>query len=338
MQIQRFFKSHVLVACCVSFAAAHAIAQTSVSSHYQFVTLDYPGQPITYPLGINNKQQIAGYYLDASDVPHGFVYKRGIFTAVVFPGAAVTTAASINDHGDVAGVYLDQEGFQHGYLMKVPDGCDADRDYGFFHCQPVFLSIDFPGAAQTTGIDFEFGTGLGTASPGLNDRDELVGMYATQGSYSDGFIYSRGEYRSVDDPAATHTAGNGTRLFGINNLGAVVGDYIVQSDPSALPVDYGFLLEGGHFTKIFVPASDQGGYGTQVNGINDFNTLVGVFSDPTGGVHGLLWVHGQYFSLDYPQALFTEAHVINDRGDITGSYTSDPTGATVHGFLAHLKF
>lgn len=324
---------------CLSFLAASAAAQPSLSWRYKFVTLDYPGAPVTYPLGINASREIAGSYLDANGLQHGFLYSGGKFTRIDFPGGLMTPgkgtgAGGINDRGVVTGTYFDQQGFQHGFLWMRPEGCDHDDDD---RCKPVFSTIDVPGAVKTQGIDFELGTGLGTASIGINNHQDVVGMYAKTSLYSAGFVLSGGHYRSIENPAEGHTAAMGTKLFGINDYGVIVGDYMVQPDPTLPSITHGFVLEGSTFTPVYVAGSEQGGFGTQANGINIHREVVGIFSDPQGNGHGLFWAGGQAFTLDFPGSLFSEAHTINAQGDITGAYATDPTGNTIHGFVAYPK-
>jgi hypothetical protein len=48
--------------------------RSGLAFSYQFIDIDYPGANRTVCWGINNAGNIAGYYLDASDVKHGFIY------------------------------------------------------------------------------------------------------------------------------------------------------------------------------------------------------------------------------------------------------------------------
>ena len=40
------------------------------------------------------------------DVPHGFIYKNGVFKNIVYPGALATSASEINNYGTVVGTAL----------------------------------------------------------------------------------------------------------------------------------------------------------------------------------------------------------------------------------------
>jgi hypothetical protein len=76
---------------------------------------------------INDWGDIAGFYVDASGVLHGFVRtSNGTITPFDAPGAGPagtslfpgTIAASINDSGDITGTYADPSGVFHGYVAK----------------------------------------------------------------------------------------------------------------------------------------------------------------------------------------------------------------------------
>ena len=85
-----------------------------------------------------------------------------------------------------------------------------------------------------------------------------------------------------------------------------------------------------------MPGSALGGFGTQINGVNNSGMAVGLFSSATG-FHTLFWVSGKVFTLDFPGEPFSELHSINNRGDITGGYLSDPNSFFLHGFIAFRK-
>ena len=238
-------------------------------------------------------------------------------------------AGGINNHGDVVGTYAGTDGFQHGFKMSRPEECEAEDGQT---CTPVFTSIDVPGATQTTGINFEFGPGLGSAAIGINNEGMITGMYATTGLYSNAFFRSGGHYKPLDSPLASHLPGDGTKCFAINDDGAAACDYLIQSSSTALQFTHGFLYDDGKMTPIFVPGSEAGGFGTQVIGLNNSKKVVGTFTTPMRLLAGLVWYRGDYFTLNYPASLFTELHSINNRGEITGAYATDPF--SIHGFVA----
>jgi hypothetical protein len=309
----------------VLFPIWFANAQPSISWAYDFVKLDYPGAAVSFPLGINATRQIVGVRLRISISPE----------QPRFPVVALSPAALINDRGDISGVYTDQKGFQHGFMRTYAPGCDESNS----HCQPAFHTIDVPGAVQTQNIVFELGTGLGSAAVGINNLQDVVGLYATKGLYPAGFKLSHGSFTTgIDDPASSHSEGNGSRLFAINDLGFIAGAYQTDPIPAApFGVSHGFMFAGGNYIPVYVPGSEQGGFGTQANGINIFLEVVGVYTDPMGTFHGMLWAGGQPFSVDYPGAPYSEVHSINAGGDLTGAYIVDLTGENYRGFVAYRK-
>lgn len=270
-------------------------------------------------------------------VEHGYLWQSGKFTTIDYPGAPQVPyggsgAAGINDRGDIVGVYIDKNGFQHVYRRARPAWCAAEDDAA---CKVVYTSIDVPGAAQTSHINFEFGPGLGTASVGINNPGSIVGLYATHGRWSNGFLLANGIYSEIDDHKSDHTAGNGSTCFAINDEGTAACDYQTQDGPGAARIVHGFLYRDTDFTPVFVPGSTAGGLGTQINGINSSKWVVGVFSNNTSPLNGLIWINGTFFTLNWPGALGSEVHSINGRGDITGGYY--PNEKSAHGFVGFRK-
>jgi uncharacterized membrane protein len=121
------------------------------------------------------------------------------------------------------------------------------------------------------------------------------------------------EPTTIDVPGSS-----GTRAYGINKAGDIVGTYVV-SDPVAVN-SHGFLLENGRFTTIDFP----GGFGTEAYGINAAGQIVGVYWDNQGaalGSHGFLLSGGRFTRIDGPHAVVTRALGINEGGQIVGVYT-----------------
>jgi hypothetical protein len=310
------------------FSLSAAVLQAdNLYSNFLVVNVDFAGAAQTFPLGINDSRLVAGYYqLTPSSLPHGFEWRDGVSSTidVPFANAIGTTAASVDNKGNIVGNWFDTAGHIHGYLRTLPNGCASDQGPG---CAPVFTSFDvnIPGSIFTTTVPFEGAAGFGTGSFGLNNNGDIVGLYATHdanGTYSNGFIRSGGTDTPVD-LSFDHSDGNGTKFFGINDNGVAVGDIVFEPFPG-LHITHGFLLSGGNATPINVAGADLGGFGTQVNGINNAGTVVGIYSDPSGtSGHGLVWTQATSANpntFDVPGSPFTELHVINNLGDITGAY------------------
>ncbi len=313
--------------------AAGAAPLPDASSGYRFVKLDYPGAKLSTPLGINDKGQVVGYFIDRNDFDHGYLWQDGKFTALPdYPGSAGTGTGGINNKGHISGTWFDKAGFQHGFLLAPPASCAAQ---GPAKCPPVFTSIDDPDAVRSTNVPFEFGPGLGTAGLGLNDDDEVVGLFCTAGLWSDGFVYSAGGYQSIDNPYATHARAYGTKLFGINDKGVVAGNYLARD--GHVPITHAFLLRKGTYISLDIANSAKGGFGTQVNSVANTDLAGGVFTTAKGAFRGFIWRNGQVSVISFPGMPYTEVNGINRNGDLTGDYATDAGGTFLRGYVAFRK-
>ncbi len=105
--------------------------------------------------GINNSQQVCGFYIDAAGVNHGFYLNFGTFQKLDFPGSTFTQALGINNVGMIVGQYMDASGATHGFLYSTRIGFNQ------------WQSIDDPNGYGTTVVN------------GINDANELVGFWGT---------------------------------------------------------------------------------------------------------------------------------------------------------------
>src|SRR5262249_60085924 len=115
-------------------------------------TDDQLATPSTNAIGVTNKGQVVGEYLDAAGI-HGFLFSSGVYTGLDDPQTKIqngnTQAFDINNAGQIVGFYTDTSGNQHGFL--------------------------FSGGTYTT-IDDPLGT-KGTALSSINDAGQIVGTY-----------------------------------------------------------------------------------------------------------------------------------------------------------------
>jgi hypothetical protein len=98
-----------------------------------------------------NGGEIAGFYIDAGGVAHGFTDIGGVFTTIDPTGSMSTMLLGLNDNGLAVGTYIDSGGVMHGLLYNLDNN--------------TFQNIDDP-----------FGIGATTIN-GINDRNQLVGFY-----------------------------------------------------------------------------------------------------------------------------------------------------------------
>jgi uncharacterized membrane protein len=145
---------------------------------YGFTTLDDPNAGTeffqgTYSNGINNRGQITGAYVDASDVDHGFLLSHGQYTALDDPNAGTifgqgTSAEGINDPGQVAGYYADSSNLDHGFVLA----------------KGQYATLDDPSAGTTPG--------QGTYAFEINNPGQIVGNFIDASLVIHGFLATPG--------------------------------------------------------------------------------------------------------------------------------------------------
>jgi hypothetical protein len=173
----------------------------------QFRTADFPtaspaSPPVDQLLGVNDRDVAVGFYTDANGNNHGYEYniRQNSYRPVADPGSpgASLTAAAINQSGQVAGFYANPAtGNTDGFLLT-----HGDR----------FLDLAAPGASSTMAL-------------GVNDRDEVVGVYQVgtgSSAVAHGFTWTpESGFQTVDDPNGIGT----TTINGVNDQGQLVGFY-----------------------------------------------------------------------------------------------------------------
>jgi hypothetical protein len=161
---------------------------------------------------------------------------------------------------------------------------------------------------------------------GVNDFHTTVGQSSSKPQFA--FIrYSGGGVSYFAPPNAA-----GTVLMARNDAGVSVGFYAAKGTSGTTgTVATGLILEGSTFTSFTHPKSVEG---TQLAGINKYNSIVGWYFDSSKIAHGFKrYSNGSLLNLNYPGASQgTTAMGINDFGTVVGSFG----GANgQHGFLYH---
>jgi len=242
-----------------------------------FATFDAPGavsSPVCAPFcgtwgeAINLWGEIAGYYIDANNVDHGFVRSPdGSITTFDAPGAGtganqgtVVGEKGINRRGEVDGWYIDENNVFHGFL-RAPDGTIA--------------SVDPLGS---------YGTILG----GINAAGEIAGYYYDANYVGHGFLRAPdGTFTTFDAPGAgaEHNQFQGTLAFSVNTARMVTGIYV-----DAANVLHGFLRgPDGTFTTIDAPDAGTGAnQGTRPEIVNQAGMIAGFYFDAGNVIHGFL--------------------------------------------------
>jgi hypothetical protein len=198
-----------------------------------FITFDAPGAGIpagtpcsplliantgTQGASINLEGAVAGQYVDASGVFHGFLRSpEGTITTFDGPGAGtglgqgtfVTFGDGINPEGAITGGYADVNCGFHG-LIRAPDG--------------TFTTFDPPGSVFTDNA-------------GINAEGTVMGFYLDASFAFHGYVRApNGTLHLVDVSGAGTGPFQGTEPFNINARGDVVGPYVDGNG-----VNHGFL-------------------------------------------------------------------------------------------------
>jgi probable HAF family extracellular repeat protein len=222
--------------------------------------------------------------------------------------------------------------------------------------QPVFSSVDYPGAVLTN-------------AQGINPGGDVVGYYKDALGNQHGFLLSEGNFTSIDYPGVISTD-----VRGISPGGDIVGSYTVA--PGGPANTHGYLLSLGTFTELqypghpgmfaqriapngdvygcyhdtdtagsmhgmtlmrtarsFMPMGFDAAPASMRNGATpDGSTIVGLYTDLTTGLtHGYLVQDGNFQRFDVPGSNLTQAWDINPKEAVVGLFR-DTTGK-VHGFL-----
>jgi YVTN family beta-propeller protein len=278
--------------------------------NYKFKTLDYPGAAKTEVHQINENGYAVGFYVDKATVQHGFLYHRGEFVNYDFPAATSTELDDINSSNLAVGSSVDALG--HGTGFQLFDGVGGI----------INLTL------QQDGESLIVPSGRAEA---IDDDGTVVGSYynpivfANLGYRLDGF--------SVEDlanPGPTYVEADGV-------AGNLVVGWFIDSDNNF----HGLRWKGDEYSQFDFP-----GAGTDPNGsigftfafkVNQQRNIVGSWgrdlSNPQSP-HGYL-IDGKSqreISFDFPDAISTSNHGINNKGQITGSYID--TNNAMHGFIA----
>jgi uncharacterized membrane protein len=277
-------------------------------AQYIFTTFDAPGASRT-AINAISPNAIAGEYDDEKGNTHGFVLKNGVFTTIDAPAGIGAVRGTI-----INGINaLDQ--LVGTFNVNDPPG-QGDDTRAFFESNGSFTTLNPPNASRSQG-------GF------INARGQVVGTYrgilrpGDTNQTRHGFFWHNGIFTTFNVPGDDRVLG--TIALGMNDVGAVVGDYVAKSDGNR----HGFLRSSkGDFTTF----DARGAAITVGEGINNAGTIVGFYLvDPDGPPHGFVLKNGLFMTVDVPDALATQVFTINAQGKIVGAYV-DSEGVQ-HGFL-----
>jgi uncharacterized membrane protein len=290
-------------------AAAGGTIHGFLTDRGGLTTIDHPdaatapatpdGQTGTGTLGVNDRGQAVGVYEGRDRIVRHFVRDRkGRFAILADPpgksGDGLTyETVDINNRGEIVGFYNDDDGVTTTGFLRTRKG--------------RFVDINVPGSLATDPLK-------------LNDRHQVVGLYADAGGAVHGFRWDDGRLATIDVPGATATG-----VLGINDREQMVGFYVDSGGAY-----HGFLRQrdGSITTLPQAPGAEPTMGGTQPASINDRGQIVGLAYDARGSSRAFLLERGRYTLFDGARdATYTRALDVNDRGQIVGDYGTRPVGA-----------
>jgi uncharacterized membrane protein len=253
----------------------------------EFMVIDPPDGAVNEVLGLNNRDQIVGRYIDLDGRARAFLKDKRGFSPIDAPDATATSAFQINDRGQIVGNYSTTSN-NTGYPTR-----------GFvLEANGQFTLIDVPDAQHTSPVS-------------INNLGQVVGECQDAAGAFHGFLRDEnGAFTTIDAPDAP----GGTALTAINERGQLAGGFVDAGGGV-----HAFVLQRGVFTPIEVP----GAVGTQPFAINNDGDIVGVSFD---GVRfrGFLLKDGRYTRITPPGAFLpwligSAATDIDEQGRIVGA-------------------
>jgi uncharacterized membrane protein len=200
--------------------------------------------------GINNSRTVAGDYVISDGTLHSFFLSGGTFTEYDVPGAVQTNLLSINEPGDFTGGFdPDGSGIFQGFVsvggtlatFSVPGAAGGTFAYeinnnkklvvGYFVDAAGILHGYYRDANGALHFPIDPSGSVGTVLFGLNNRNWVVGRYASSGVTHGLFFVPPNSFFTFDYPGSTFTS-----LNGINAQGVICGRYV-----DAAGIAHGFL-------------------------------------------------------------------------------------------------
>lgn len=284
-----------------------------------------PESDFTVPRGINIKNEITGYYYDASRVLHGFVRdsKRRIATFDP-PGSIETTPQSLNNGREATGWFRTSDGISHGFVRHADETITAFDVSAPDSTFPQAINDDgtiagthngggFLRAADGSVTLFNPSNSRGIFNIAINGDGVTAGSHLGNDGITHGFVrYVDGTVVSFDVEGSTSTS-----VSGINSGGSLSGYHKDSNGES-----HGFMRDaGGKITEFDPPGSTN----TVTYGISSSDLIVGNFVNDTG-IHGFeRRSDGTFVVFDPKGSTQTYPYCVNNMNVSAGAY-GDATG------------
>jgi probable HAF family extracellular repeat protein len=275
---------------------------------YRYIDLGFIGTPASRPAfssaaSLNNSGTVVGEStIDGPYALRAFSWNNGVMRnlgALAEGNFTLSVATAVNERGVVVG-------YSH------PNGTEP------------------PHAFRTSGaglvdLGTGYGPGSGSAARDVNDRGVVVGTrFEKQGTPERAVVWRDGKI--IDLGTLGGQAGRyGTDgiAHAVNNRGHVVGGAAVPEGGL-----HAFLWTGGALKDIgTLGGTTESTYAT---GINDRGEIVGASQNTAAEVHATLWRNGNIRDLGTLGGGYSEAHAINEAGQVVGVSTV-PAGGEYDG-------
>ena len=91
-----------------------------VLTRHSFISINLGGKTNTQALGLNNKDQVVGSFVDAHGKMHGFVWRNWNLTQVDNPnGSGGTLVNGIDNRNQIVGFFVDAKGNTNGFVARL---------------------------------------------------------------------------------------------------------------------------------------------------------------------------------------------------------------------------
>lgn len=266
---------------------ASAAATPLLAAATMMPVVPFPGAKDTLAAALNDKNVLAGTYIDKNGRKHGFTGSLdGNYTSFDFGKSGDTVAIGIDKAGDITGANYtpDQQLCNATPYERIKGksnpikkgtkamtglawGMDAAGDFVGYTCDQTHLVVGYQGKAGKYKNDVKIsGTQFAVAPSGINASGVIDGWSVDISGVAKGFILKGGTTSFVTYPHATQT-----QLTGLNDAGLATG---VWTDANSVQHAFMYDTRKSKFTSL----EPKGATTSVAGGVNN-KGLIAIYSD-----------------------------------------------------------
>ena len=158
----------------------------------------------------------------------------------------------------------------------------------------------------------------------MNDNGDIVGVFQTNFTTSQGFLLHNGKFTILSFPGAQES----TTPLSINNQGVIIGTYKLT------PADTfrGFMWKDGVFSNLNPP--DSGGHSEPAK-ISNAGDVVGTYRSTVDGLtHGFSFDKGRFTQIDVPSPKTNGVTAVNKFDNVLAEGIEGPSTILFKGFCS----